>query len=514
MDDANDYEEIKEENILINNRKTFVDKQKYIKYYPTERKERLKIVVNNYKNNMTDNLLKTSETRTKDNKINDAITFPEEFNSILNSFIFVDYNIKNKYNFNKFNINSSPEKILDNVELSAVSGERKKDIIMKNILNKFKQQYSVLDYNNLLHFLKTLFNSQVERNLLFAEYGILKNEIMISDSRLDIISEVKDYIIENIVNPDDNVNSDLLVNNFLNHFDEDKDIICQIPKRLSENLFSHDVTIETNKYYSMYYDDSYRKLLNLYESQFSSIMIDIIVSNSKNIPKTENSITTENITLTIDNTPINDIKLIITDFNYIKNSNVNIKFEYSDVDKTSNMFKCISILERCKEVNEFPNTDFKLMFFTRRFITEYLPNVYYAKLFDFSLKLFATGFYSESINLCKFISSKVQINDSMVFSSSSESNKIETLHKLPGAAKSFEPHNDNITIETQPIFQQKIKKVKTFVRYNFSILNILLLFTLITILVVYFMMNQKSNKKAKSSRESFTIKKSYNLFNY
>ena len=319
MIDINVYDENKEENTLIENRKTFVNNQKYIKYYPIGRKERLKIVIDNYYNNKS--------TRV------DLLFFSDEFNSILNSFIFVDYNIENKYNFNKYNINSPPEKILDDVELFAVKGESKKDIIMRNILNKFKKQYSALDYNSLLSFLKSLYNSQVERNFLFVEHEILKNEIMISNSQLDIISETKDYIIKNIINPTDNtLDSNSIVNDFLSHFDENKDIIYQVPNKLSENIFNHKVTEETNKYYSMHYDDSYKMLLSLYVSQFSSILIDIIISNSKNIPKTENSVTTENITLTVDDTPIEDVKLITTDVNYIENSNSNLIFEYIYID--------------------------------------------------------------------------------------------------------------------------------------------------------------------------------------
>ena len=498
MIDINDYNENKEENTLIENRKTFVNNQKYIKYYPIGRKERLKIVIDNY--------YKNKSTR-------DILFFSDELNSILNSFIFVDYNIENKYNFNKYNINSPPEKILDDVELFAVKGESKKDIIMRNILNKFKKQYSALDYNSLLSFLKSLHNSQVERNFLFVEHEILKNEIMISNSQLDIISETKDYIIKNIINPTDESNS--IVNDFLSHFDENKDIICQAPNKLSENIFNHKVTEETNKYYSMHYDDSYKMLLSLYVSQFSSILIDIIISNSKNIPKTENSVTTENIILTIDDVPIEDVKLITTDVNYVENSNSNLIFEYININKTSNMFKCISMLEKCKDINKFPNTDSKLVFFTNEFITEYLPNVYYAKLFDFSLKLFSKSFYPESINLCKFISSKIQINDnydSPPSDSSSKSRKMEAVPKQLNVIKPFEPHN-SIIIEKQPKLQQKIRTMKAFIVYNFGFLNILLLFTLITILVVYFMTNQKKFMN-KNNRESFNIKKSYNVFNY
>lgn len=504
MININDYDENKEENTLIENRKTFVNNQKYIKNYPVGRKERLKNVINNY--------YKNKSTR-------NTLSFSDELNSILNSFIFVDYNIENKYDFNKYNFNSPPEKILDDVELFAVKGESKKDIIMRNMLNKFKKQYSSLDYNSLLSFLKSLHNSQVERNFLFVEHEILRNEIMASSSQLDIVSETKDYIIKNIINPTDNtLDSNSIINDFLSHFDENKDIVRQIPNKLSENIFNHKVTEEMNKYYSMHYDDSYKMLLSLYVSQFSSILIDINISNSKNIPKTENSITTENIILTINDTPIEDVRLIITDDKHVENSNSNLIFEYVNIDKTSNMFKCISMLEKCKDINKFPNTNSNLVFFTNEFITEYLPNVYYAKLFDTSLKLFSRSFYLESINLCKYISSKIQINESHIppselESSESKSRKTKTIPKQLNVIKPFEPHNDSINIENQPKLQQKIRTMKAYITCNFGFINILLLFTLITILVVYFMTNQKKSTN-KNNMESFNIKNSYNLFNY
>lgn len=518
MIDINDYDENKEENTLIENRKMFVNNQKHIKYYPDGRKERLKNVINNYyKNKSTRNIL----------------SFSDELNSILNSFIFVDYNIENKYDFNKYNFNSPPENILDDVELSAVKGESKKDIIMRNMLNKFKQQYPALDYNSLLSFLKSLHNSQAEKNFLFVEHEILRNEIMPSSSQLDIVSETKDYIIKNIINPTDNVlDSNSIVNDFLSHFDKNENIICQIPNKLSEIIFNHKVTKEMNKYYSMHYDDSYKMLLSLYVSQFSSILIDINISNSKNTPKTENSITTETITLTIDDTPIEDVKLITTDDKHVENSNSNLIFKYVNIDKTSNMFKCISMLEKCKDINKFPSANSNIVFFTNEFITEYLPDVYYAKLFDASLNLFSRNFYPESINLCKYISSKIQMNDnhdppieselsseSSESKSKSESRKMKTIPKQLNVIKPFEPHSDSINIEKQSKLQRKIRTMKAYIACNFGFLNILLLFTLITILVVYFMTNQqkpinKNDKNSKNDRESFDIKNSYNLFNY
>lgn len=491
-------DENKEEELLIKNRDNFINEQKDIKYYQNGRNIRIEQVINNYVNNHNQNHF-----------------FNNEFNSIVNSYVYVDYNLNNTYDFTEYKFNDALSvTVLDEIALLAAveNKDNKEPIVMKNLLNKFKKRYQVLTYDKLYTFLREVFSAEKDRSDLLVEYNILKDEVLVSKSKTGIISYLKRYILNSIVSENTNEKSEFDMNSFLSHFKEDSSIELKFPETLSDDAFNHKVTREKRKYYSMVYDKSFETLINLYMAYFSSLTAEIIIYNTKPVSKLETSILTENITLSVDNTPIEDIRLITTDVNYKDNSNANITFDLSKMNTSSNMYNSVLLLKECKEHSNFPNN--KFVYFINDFITEYIPDLRYAKLFDFALTLFSRNLYNESINLCKFISSKIQLmNISNLQMNNTSTNGYENYNSYDNyynsndygssndyglyydqmrTNKPFEPHNDTIR-NFQPNFNQKMRLGKMVLIQNFA--YVLLVIFLVVVLVFYIISYRSKNNK-------------------
>lgn len=501
-------DENKEEELLIKNRDTFINEQKDIKYYQNGRNIRIEQVINNYVNNHNQNHF-----------------FNNEFNSIVNSYVYVDYNLNNTYDFTEYKFNDALSvTVLDEIALLAAveNKDNKEPIVMKNLLNKFKKRYQVLTYDKLYTFLREVFSAEKDRSDLLVEYNILKDEVLVSKSKTGIISYIKRYILNSIVNENTNEKSEFDMNSFLSHFKEDSSIELEFPETLSDEVFNHKVTREKRKYYSMVYDKSFETLINLYMAQFSSLTAEIIIYSTKPVSKLETSILTENITLNVDNRPIEDIRLITTDVNYKDNSNSNVTFDLSKMNTSSNMYNCVLLLKECKEHSNFPNN--KFVYFINDFITNYIPDLRYAKLFDFALTLFSRNLYNESINLCKFISSKIQlVNISNLQMNNTSTNGYENYNSYDNGYdnpnnydnyynsndygssndyglyydqmrtnKPFEPHNDTIR-NFQPNFNQKMRLGKMVLIQNFA--YVLLVIVLVVVLVFYIISYRNKHNK-------------------
>ena len=511
-------DESKEEELLIKNRDNFINEQKDIKYYQNGRNIRIEQVINNYVNNHNQNHF-----------------FNNEFNSIVNSYIYVDYNLNKTYDFTEYKFKDALSvTVLDEIALLAAveNKDDKESILMKNLLNKFKKRYQVLTRDKLFAFLREVFSAEKDRSDLLAEYNLLKDEILVSKSKTGIISYLKRYILNSIVSENTNTKSEFDMNSFLSHFKEDSSIELRFPETLSDNVFNHKVTREKHKYYSMVYDKSFETLINLYMAQFSSLTAEIIIYNTKPVSKLETSILTENITLSVDNTPIEDIRLITTDINYNDNSNANITFDFSKMNTSSNMYNSVLLLKECKEYSNFPNN--KFVYFINDFITNYIPDLRYAKLFDFALTLFSRNLYNESINLCKFISSKIQLvnvsnlqmnitsngydnsyansngfdnynngyansngfdnydNSNDYYNDYGSSNGYDLYYDQMRANRPFEPHNNTIR-NVQPNFNQKMKLGKMVLIQNFA--YVLLVIVLVVAIVFYIISYRSKHNK-------------------
>ena len=507
-------DENKEEELLIKNRDNFINEQKDIKYYQNGRNIRIEQVTNNYANNF-----------------NKKHYFNHEFNSIVNSYVYVDYNLNKTCDFTEYKFNDALSvTVLDEIALLAAveNKDNKEPIVMKNLLNKFKKRYQMLTYDKLYTFLREVFSAEKDRSDLLVEYDILKDEILVSKSKTGIISYIKRYILNSIVNENTNEKSEFDMNSFLSHFKEDSSIELEFPETLSDNVFNHKVTREKRKYYSMVYDKSFETLINLYMAQFSSLTAEIIIYSTKPVSKLETSILTENITLNVDNRPIEDIRLITTDVNYKDNSNSNVTFDLSKLNSSSNMYNSILLLKECKEHSNFPNN--KFIYFINDFITNYIPDLRYAKLFDFALTLFSRNLYNESINLCKFISSKIQLvnisnlqmNNTLTngydnpngyenyngynnynhynngydnYYNSNDygsSNDYGLYYDQMRTNKPFEPHNDTIR-NFQPNFNQKMRLGKMVLIQNFA--YVLLVIVLVVVLVFYIISYRNKHNK-------------------
>jgi len=341
----------------------------------------------------------------------EPITLDIELNAIINSFVYIDYDINDVFDFSEYLISSSQfsdTHLLTSSELQALditnlNSEPVKHIYANLLLKFIQQSRGKLNYQTLQSFITNLYiarqaieTDQSSRvNDLKYEMDILESH---SNDKYKLVKSIISFIIHSLICSSSNIDD------LLNHFTriESSPLYHSVPSTLINKLTATQAVETVHHYHRMSYDKSFNTLLNLIISRYSIVCLDNYIHT--NVTSTSSS--TSSTTIYINDEPITNPLQIASSMPNLESSNLNIKFDYSSVTNQS-LLKLLHYFESLPQINNRKQT--------YKFISSFIPNVSSVILFYYAIRLYNEHNYQSSINALKFISSN--FDDSLLASS-------------------------------------------------------------------------------------------------
>lgn len=427
-----------------------------------------------------------------------------EWLTLLNNFIYVEYNITPNIDFSVYQFSKTELEFqfLNGTEIRSIINQTDRlNAILDNISSQFIRQLGTrpaILFDELLGFMNSFYENNNQNTSL--EYNLLKDELK-DKKALEIADIVLKHILNHLFKLPTNYKegqSIKFIDDFVlfigNHFPkrlENSSINdFKLPESAIDNIFHYPIAIkQENNLYAINVKESSNRFLSLIKSKYETITCMLrLMALGQPIEAVE-TISKQDITLkNIPTSPIQHIDEIGQDeLNpRVEVDHPNLTFNYLD-NEINNARRFIE-----KLLEKYDNH--KLL------ICSFISEPFYIELFREASDLFNTFNFYKAFNLCRYIADKTEFNKNRL--------TIKGFHILDPIIEQkkqaeIKPLNNNNIIDTEIRIYRKANKTNLIL----LILGITTFTILVSVIVYKLYLRYKVNNQviARTQYEAFQI---------